>query len=70
MGLFLDKPPIAHRDLKSKNILVKNDLTCCVADLGLAVRFMHGKMEDVEDKRVGTIVSWISLAVALIGGLL
>ena len=53
---ILDKPPIAHRDLKSKNILVKNDLTCCIADLGLAVRFMHGRMEDVEDKRVGTIV--------------
>uniref|UniRef100_A0A914Z178 Serine/threonine-protein kinase receptor n=1 Tax=Panagrolaimus superbus TaxID=310955 RepID=A0A914Z178_9BILA len=49
------KPPIAHRDLKSKNILVKNDLTCCVADLGLSLRFMHGKMEDVEEKRVGTI---------------
>ena len=28
------KPGIAHRDLKSKNILVKNNLTCCIADLG------------------------------------
>ena len=32
------KPGIAHRDLKSKNILVKNDKTCCIADFGLAVR--------------------------------
>ena len=31
------KPAIAHRDVKSKNILVKCDLTCCVGDLGLAV---------------------------------
>jgi len=31
------KSAIAHRDIKSKNILVKDDLTCCVADLGLAV---------------------------------
>lgn len=31
------KPAIAHRDVKSKNILVKQDLTCCIADLGLAV---------------------------------
>lgn len=32
------KPGIAHRDLKSKNILVKNNLSCCIADLGLAVK--------------------------------
>ncbi|XP_017319072.1 bone morphogenetic protein receptor, type IAa [Ictalurus punctatus] len=33
------KPAIAHRDLKSKNILVKRNGTCCIADLGLAVKF-------------------------------
>ena len=31
------KPAIAHRDVKSKNILVKDNGDCCVADLGLAV---------------------------------
>ena len=31
------KPAIAHRDIKSKNILVKKDLQCCIADFGLAV---------------------------------
>ena len=31
------KPSIAHRDLKSKNILVKTNNTCCIADFGLAV---------------------------------
>ncbi|KAM9354770.1 activin receptor type-1 [Pholidichthys leucotaenia] len=31
------KPAIAHRDLKSKNILVTKELRCCIADLGLAV---------------------------------
>ncbi|KAM6909728.1 TGF-beta receptor type-2 [Xenentodon cancila] len=31
------KLPIVHRDLKSSNILVKNDLTCCVCDFGLAL---------------------------------
>ena len=35
---FSGKPAIAHRDLKSKNILVKKDLTCAIADLGLCVR--------------------------------
>lgn len=50
------KPAIAHRDLKSKNILVKNNGTCCIADLGLAVR--HDSATDSVDiapnNRVGT----------------
>ena len=33
------KPMIAHRDIKTRNILVKRDLTCVIADFGLAVRF-------------------------------
>ena len=31
------KLPLAHCDLKTKNILVKKDLTCCIGDLGLAL---------------------------------
>ncbi|KAL5499880.1 hypothetical protein EMCRGX_G011346 [Ephydatia muelleri] len=38
---FKGKPPIAHRDIKSANILVKDDLTCCLADMGLA--FVGGR---------------------------
>lgn len=33
------KPAIAHRDLKSKNILIKSNFECCIGDFGLAVRF-------------------------------
>ncbi|KAL9913637.1 TGF-beta receptor type-1 isoform X2 [Glossina fuscipes] len=50
------KPAIAHRDLKSKNILVKSNLTCAIGDLGLAVR--HVEKNDSVDipstHRVGT----------------
>lgn len=50
------KPAIAHRDLKSKNILVKSNLTCAIGDLGLAVR--HDVKNDTVDipsnHRVGT----------------
>ena len=31
------KPPIAHRNITSRNILVKDNLRCCIADFGLAV---------------------------------
>ncbi|XP_025898594.1 serine/threonine-protein kinase receptor R3 [Nothoprocta perdicaria] len=50
------KPAIAHRDLKSRNILVKSNQQCCIADLGLAV--MHSQGSDYLDMghnpRVGT----------------
>ena len=34
---YQGKPAIAHRDVKSRNILVMSDGRCCIADLGLAV---------------------------------
>ncbi|MBN3320074.1 ACVL1 kinase, partial [Atractosteus spatula] len=50
------KPAIAHRDLKSRNILVKRNRQCCIADLGLAV--IHSQTNDYLDignnPRVGT----------------
>lgn len=33
----LGKLCIAHRDINTRNILVRFDLTCCICDLGLAV---------------------------------
>lgn len=46
------KTAIAHRDLKSKNILVKKDLTCCIADLGLAVREVRSKLPLKKDSLI------------------
>ena len=38
------KPVIAHRDFKSKNVLLKADLTACIADFGLALVFYPGQL--------------------------
>lgn len=42
----------AHRDMKTKNILVKRDLSCCIADLGLAVKEVREKENNNSDERV------------------
>ncbi|KAG8509002.1 Serine/threonine-protein kinase receptor R3, partial [Galemys pyrenaicus] len=50
------KPAIAHRDLKSRNVLVKSNLQCCIADLGLAVTHSQGSdyLDIGNNPRVGT----------------
>ncbi|KAJ8318146.1 hypothetical protein KUTeg_003237 [Tegillarca granosa] len=50
------KPAMAHRDIKSKNILVKKDGTCCIADLGLAVRYIseNNQVDIPPNTRQGT----------------
>ncbi|MCI4377896.1 hypothetical protein PGIGA_G00208930 [Pangasianodon gigas] len=50
------KPAIAHRDLKSKNILVKKDMRCCIADLGLAVTHTQAdnQLDVGNNPKVGT----------------
>ncbi|XP_047991970.1 bone morphogenetic protein receptor type-1B isoform X1 [Leguminivora glycinivorella] len=50
------KPAIAHRDIKSKNILVKRNGQCAIADFGLAVRFVaeRDEVDIAPNTRVGT----------------
>jgi len=50
------KPTMAHRDIKTKNILVKRDGTCAIADFGLAVRFDSetSEIDIAPNTRVGT----------------
>uniref|UniRef100_A0A8D8UFU5 Serine/threonine-protein kinase receptor n=1 Tax=Cacopsylla melanoneura TaxID=428564 RepID=A0A8D8UFU5_9HEMI len=50
------KPAIAHRDIKSKNILVKTNGTCVIADFGLAVSYsqLSNTIDVAPNPRVGT----------------
>ncbi|KAK2144657.1 hypothetical protein LSH36_739g00007 [Paralvinella palmiformis] len=48
------KPAIAHRDIKSKNILVRLDGSCCIGDLGLAV--IHSERDNLLDLGTNTKV--------------
>ncbi|XP_067880666.1 activin receptor type-1-like isoform X2 [Heterodontus francisci] len=50
------KAAIAHRDLKSRNILVKRNKQCCIADLGLAVIHSHSNdfLDIGNNPKVGT----------------
>ncbi|XP_053119702.1 activin receptor type-2A isoform X2 [Hemicordylus capensis] len=48
------KPAISHRDIKSKNVLLKNNLTACIADFGLALKFEAGKSAGDTHGQVGT----------------
>ena len=53
------KPSIAHRDVKSKNIIMKDHTSACIADLGLAVTYKHstgvmGGPLSLNMNRVGT----------------
>ncbi|CAH0552722.1 unnamed protein product [Brassicogethes aeneus] len=48
------KPAVAHRDFKSKNVLLKSDLTACIADFGLAIVFEAGKSCGDTHGQVGT----------------
>ncbi|VDK64903.1 unnamed protein product [Onchocerca ochengi] len=48
------KPAIAHRDVKSKNIIVKRPYVCCIADFGLALTEDMVKTKTDINIQVGT----------------
>ncbi|KAF7408234.1 hypothetical protein HZH66_002771 [Vespula vulgaris] len=48
------KPAVAHRDFKSKNVLLKADMNACIADFGLALIFHPGKPCGDTHGQVGT----------------
>lgn len=48
------KPAVAHRDFKSKNVLLKSDMSACIADFGLALIFVPGRACGDAHGQVGT----------------
>ncbi|XP_034416003.1 activin receptor type-2B-like isoform X2 [Cyclopterus lumpus] len=48
------KPAIAHRDFKSKNVMLRSDLSAVIGDFGLAVRFAPGEPPGETHGQVGT----------------
>ncbi|XP_063974478.1 activin receptor type-2A [Diachasmimorpha longicaudata] len=48
------KPAVAHRDFKSKNVLLKANMSACIADFGLALIFHPGKPCGDTHGQVGT----------------
>lgn len=41
----LEKPCVCHRDLNTRNILVKADLSCCISDFGFALKMYGSRYE-------------------------
>jgi len=54
-GVTEPKPTIVHRDFKSKNVLVKNDLAACIADFGLGLKCDDRRISESESHgQIGT----------------
>ncbi|XP_034550286.1 bone morphogenetic protein receptor type-2-like [Notolabrus celidotus] len=55
------KPPVAHRDVTSRNVLVRADLSCVLADFGLSMRLTGslpcrpGEEDTMAISEVGTV---------------
>lgn len=56
------KPCVSHRDMNTRNILVKVDLSCCLCDLGFAMKisgskyFYNGEEQHAETKSINDVI--------------
>ena len=44
------KPTVVHRDVNSRNILVKADLTLCLCDFGFAMKIATSRLAQSSDE--------------------
>lgn len=53
---------IVHRDLNSRNVLVKSDLTCCLCDFGFAMQVsgshyvFNGEQQHAETSSLSDVI--------------
>lgn len=59
---FLDlyKPAVSHRDLNSRNVLVKTDGTCVIVDFGLSMK-LTGNRPTRQGEDENAAISEVSL---------
>ncbi|KAJ6222468.1 hypothetical protein RDWZM_001013 [Blomia tropicalis] len=53
-SVICPKVPISHRDIKSKNVLMRSNFTCCISDFGLSLKKTHKINKETYNYRVGT----------------
>lgn len=53
-SVICPKIPISHRDIKSKNVLMRSNFTCCISDFGLSLKKTHKINKETYNYRVGT----------------
>ena len=50
------KPAVVHRDLNSRNILVRENLSCCLCDFGVSMQIKGNRIivnnEELEAKKM------------------
>lgn len=59
------KPTVAHRDFKSKNVLLKPDLTACIADFGMAIVYYPN---EAPNESLGQVGTWRYMAPEVLEG--
>ncbi|KAG8272098.1 Bone morphogenetic protein receptor type-2 [Homalodisca vitripennis] len=64
------KPCVCHRDVNTRNILVKADLSCCLCDLGLAIKlsgshyYTLGEEQHAETKSIIDLFHYFAINIS------
>ncbi|XP_068457616.1 bone morphogenetic protein receptor type-2-like isoform X2 [Clinocottus analis] len=64
------KPAVAHRDVTSRNVLVRADLSCVLADFGLSMRLTGSRPGDDDPVSISEVGTVRYMAPEVLGGAL